>query len=348
MAQSNSSCLRLNSFEKNIKTSWKELQMEEDFCDVTLACEDKLVKTHTFIISSCSSVLRSILKKNPIQNMVIYLRSVKSKDLENLLTFMYQGEVDVAAKDLPSFLEVAEDLNIRGLSTGNQESCSLEKRSSQFNEMNNESKLHKINQVMCKLEKKNSQSIYQKIASSPKHLTLEESEMSFISADLSGNNEAWKNEHFNNDNERSRLFEKTENHNKLTVENSVNFESIDGKKEKIISCENCDKKFISNHGLVLHTQSTHLGIKYSCDKCNYKGTQKGLLRQHIKSFHEGQCYPCDQCQYKSARKDKLKEHVISVHEGKRYPCSQCDYTTPRTDKLKNHILSKHDAWTQAQ
>ena len=29
---------------------------------------------------------------------------------------MYQGEVDVAEEDLPSFLEVAEDLLIRGLS----------------------------------------------------------------------------------------------------------------------------------------------------------------------------------------------------------------------------------------
>ena len=35
---------------------------------------------------------------------------------------MYQGEVDVAEVDLPSFLEAAEDLNIRGLSEANTES----------------------------------------------------------------------------------------------------------------------------------------------------------------------------------------------------------------------------------
>jgi len=28
---------------------------------------------------------------------------------------MYQGEVDVAKEDCPSFLEVAEDLNVKGL-----------------------------------------------------------------------------------------------------------------------------------------------------------------------------------------------------------------------------------------
>jgi len=48
---------------------------------------------------------------------LIYLRKVKYINLQNLITFMYQGEVDVTKEDLPSFLEAAEDLNIRGLST---------------------------------------------------------------------------------------------------------------------------------------------------------------------------------------------------------------------------------------
>ena len=48
--------LRLNGFEKNVKTSWQELQKEDDFCDVVLACEDKQIKTHQLIISSCSPV----------------------------------------------------------------------------------------------------------------------------------------------------------------------------------------------------------------------------------------------------------------------------------------------------
>ena len=34
---------------------------------------------------------------------------------------MYQGEVNVAEEDLPSFLDVALDLNIKGLSEGTKE-----------------------------------------------------------------------------------------------------------------------------------------------------------------------------------------------------------------------------------
>ena len=57
MADNENFCLRLNSFDKNVKTAWQEMQMEKDFCDMTLACQDKQIKTHKLIVSSYSSVL---------------------------------------------------------------------------------------------------------------------------------------------------------------------------------------------------------------------------------------------------------------------------------------------------
>ena len=48
--------LQSNEFESNIKTSWQELETDKDFCDVTLACDDKQIKAHKLIISSSSPV----------------------------------------------------------------------------------------------------------------------------------------------------------------------------------------------------------------------------------------------------------------------------------------------------
>lgn len=48
-------------------------------------------------------------------NPMIYLRGVRLSDLESVLDFMYHGEVNVAQSDLNSFLAVAEDLQIKGL-----------------------------------------------------------------------------------------------------------------------------------------------------------------------------------------------------------------------------------------
>ena len=76
MDQDNNYLLRLPQFGTNIKTTWQELQTQTDFCDMTLACEDKQILTHKVIISSSSPILRNILKQifNPLP--VIYLSGV--------------------------------------------------------------------------------------------------------------------------------------------------------------------------------------------------------------------------------------------------------------------------------
>ena len=64
-------CLCLNEFEVNAEIYWQKLQIENNFCDVTLACEDKHIKTHKLIISSCSPVLKNILMLNTASHPVI-------------------------------------------------------------------------------------------------------------------------------------------------------------------------------------------------------------------------------------------------------------------------------------
>ena len=137
MTGSDNYCLRINEFEGNVKVSWQELETDKDFCDVTLACEDKQIKTHRLIISSFSPVLRNILKFNQAPHQLIYLRRVSYRNLQNLLRFMYQGEVDVAEEDLHSFLEVAKDLNVKGLCENNPDHFeSIELHPSQYSSQN--------------------------------------------------------------------------------------------------------------------------------------------------------------------------------------------------------------------
>ena len=49
------------------------------------------------------------------------LRDVREEDLRLLLNFMYQGEVNVAQEELNSFLAVAEELRVKGLTQNTQE-----------------------------------------------------------------------------------------------------------------------------------------------------------------------------------------------------------------------------------
>jgi len=108
-------CLRWNDFESNISNAFKELRDDKDFFDVTLACEDEQIQAHKVILSACSPFFRNILRSNPHQHPLLYMRSVKFTDLQSVLNFMYHGEVNIAQEELNSFLSVAEDLRVKGL-----------------------------------------------------------------------------------------------------------------------------------------------------------------------------------------------------------------------------------------
>jgi len=115
-------CRRWNDFAENVSGAFKELRTESDFFDVTLACTDsgsKTLQAHKVILSACSNFFKSTFRQqtnaNKHPNPYIYLRGVTYTDLTSILDFIYNGEVNVAQEDLNSFLAVAEELQIKGL-----------------------------------------------------------------------------------------------------------------------------------------------------------------------------------------------------------------------------------------
>ena len=117
-------CLRWNDFESNISVAFRELREDKDFFDVTLACDDDQIQAHKVILSACSPFFRQIFKRNSHEHPLLYLKGVKYIDLMSVLNFMYHGEVNVAQDELNTFLAVAEDLKVKGLTqkkpNGNQ------------------------------------------------------------------------------------------------------------------------------------------------------------------------------------------------------------------------------------
>jgi len=114
-------CLRWNDFESNISVAFRELREDKDFFDVTLACDDDQIQAHKVILSACSPFFRSILRKNKHEHPLLYLKGVKYTDLLAVLNFMYHGEVNVAQEELNSFLAIAEDLKVKGLTQNKAE-----------------------------------------------------------------------------------------------------------------------------------------------------------------------------------------------------------------------------------
>ncbi|XP_047484392.1 broad-complex core protein isoforms 1/2/3/4/5-like isoform X8 [Penaeus chinensis] len=108
-------CLRWNNFHTNITSAFESLRDDEDFVDITLACEGRQIKAHKMVLSACSPYFRSLLKGNPCQHPIVFLKDVTFANLTSILDFMYHGEVNVSHNELATFLKTAEALKVRGL-----------------------------------------------------------------------------------------------------------------------------------------------------------------------------------------------------------------------------------------
>ena len=109
-------CLKWNDFHDNIKTAFESLRKDKNFTDITLACEDgKQFEAHKIVMASSSPFFQNLLKNNQHPHPLVYMRGVKSEDLQAILDFLYCGAANVFQESLESFLSIAEELQLKGL-----------------------------------------------------------------------------------------------------------------------------------------------------------------------------------------------------------------------------------------
>ena len=112
-------CLQWNDFKDNINTAFASLREDCDFADVTLACEDgQQIEAHKVILAASSPCFKKLLKRNRHPHPLIYMRGVRSENLMAIMDFLYLGEANVFQENLDSFLALAEELRLKGLTGG--------------------------------------------------------------------------------------------------------------------------------------------------------------------------------------------------------------------------------------
>jgi len=120
-------CLRWNDFETNLSSAFRGLRTDQDLFDVTLSCGEESLQAHKLVLSACSDMFRAMFRR-PLAvssgHTILYLRGVNAADMQAVLDFMYHGEVSVAQEELNSFLAVAEDLKVKGLTQKEGQSSS--------------------------------------------------------------------------------------------------------------------------------------------------------------------------------------------------------------------------------
>lgn len=122
MATSQAFCLRRSNHLTDMVDDLSELFKDEAMVDVTLSCEDGLIKAHRVILSVCSSYFKQIFSRvnhSPLQYPIIIIRDMPFQDLKYILEYIYNGEVTVPHEHLNSVLRSAEALKVKGLADVN-------------------------------------------------------------------------------------------------------------------------------------------------------------------------------------------------------------------------------------
>ena len=108
--------LSWNQFSETAEKAFRDLGSSGDFSDVTLAGADgKSLEAHKVVLSSCSPVLKTILLKISHAHPLLYMKGMNIEDISLLLKFIYTGEVTLEKENLESFLQIANELQIAGL-----------------------------------------------------------------------------------------------------------------------------------------------------------------------------------------------------------------------------------------
>ena len=112
--------MQLKLYCEEFQTSLSEFvlstQNSSALTDVTLVAEDNSQVHTNRLMLSCSSLLfRRILTTRQHTHPMIYLEGVSKQDIENIVNFIFAGELEISQRNLSTFMSVAKDLQITGL-----------------------------------------------------------------------------------------------------------------------------------------------------------------------------------------------------------------------------------------
>jgi len=114
--------LKWNNYKENTIKTFSLLRREEEFFDVTLVSDDqKQMMAHKVVLSSSSEYFKNILKTNKHSHPMLCLSGIGSEDLENVLNYIYLGEVQIFQRNIDKFLDIAQRFKLQGLLTSDKD-----------------------------------------------------------------------------------------------------------------------------------------------------------------------------------------------------------------------------------
>jgi len=305
----------------------------------------------------CSPYFRTLLNSRPDKHPIVYLKDVNPKHLEQLLSYMYRGEINVLQEDLGPLIETARGLQIKGLADAGDNNSRKEPKTNQNGLPSHQQSLNQPKRSrtstptpapkIARIEAARPAPLPTQVLSPPSHNSLiEDDDQPIVEVDPTENSqikqEMWMMSGSGRDGEDSNEFEippeqyeqdmQAEDEQYIQAGN----EGLTGQQAYMPSrnsrprnyiCPECNKDFSTSSKLRTHSY-THSGVRpFSCFVCNVSFNQKPNLKRHLRVQHEFE-------------DSKINELINQTHQI-RCIKPECQITFQKDNDLKRHLRMDH-------
>lgn len=307
------------TFANSFPTSF---QVNGEFTDVTLVSDDLIhFQAHKIVLSSCSSLFKTLLSSNSHSNPLIHLSGITQWQLSNILKFIYSGEVTLEHDNYDEIFRVLQNFALEELIQNSEHFLG-------YSLLCNDENFY--------IKQKNEEEVENNCT-----LPVNEKQCNKKPVQMFDNQKEGKNSLCA---ENSSIPEPSENHveENKNLELEVRQENRDegiletknDKKENFMHCSFCDEKFSNYPPFSKHVQQNHskhfedfinTHKTTICNYCSKTFFTKSQKQDHILRVH------------KIKKKDQPKEIQLKIH------CKICEkeFSSRRKSQLKKH-MKKHE------
>ena len=341
--------LRWKSFVSNVTNTFSNLRTDNEFYDVTLVGDDRaLVPAHKLVLSSSSDYFKNIMKQNQglTGQLVVCLEGVSFSEINNMLDYIYNGEVEISEESLGKFLKIAQRFKLEGLLQDNDNMNNHEESfaSSQIlSDVDNETERFVIDNQNTQTEEYPEKEFFMDV-DQVNQIVLEEkntiplpiqklSEVKKESNRLTSNLNTFHDENLT---ENAKKVKSTcedydydtnlEEEQPTTIENQPQNEKEYLRKKIGMTglnrnVEFCPDVFESLEAFDERIKSLYTRTGKSSFKCSLcplttQGGRITQMKQHIEIHLQGQHFSCSVCGKRFRTRESARQHVYRRHEEK--------------------------------
>ena len=270
--------LKWNDFSCNTSSYFSKLRNDEDFHDVTLVSDDqKQVPAHKVVLSSCSDYFRNILKNNKHPHPLLCLHGISSSELDQMLNYVYNGEVMIHQEELDRFLQTAQRFQLKGmLQQGIDDTEDKQEFKAEIVDPENMYNIGAVNNIESYANDN------EKLVDINNHHNHQQQQLQKTEF------EAYPSI------PQRQIKENTISKVNVTANGSMTIEEIDEKIKEYMGrnddrtyfCKYCGKSGVAKSQNMKNHIETHLeGIQFSCQQCQNTFRLRGSLFNHISLKH---------------------------------------------------------------